>query len=1269
MSLPSFSAAAAEPGGPPSFLLKVTALIPIIKHMIASDMAHEFDNLVRANLSALNTAFFGKPFVRNRPDWYHRLIQDIFFNVADWDRNGEAKLQEFRQRNPDMSLEDHSVQAVPQVALTESRVTLSSSSRTLASTSPTWTEFIETASPINFAGGSMTETGLLDQSDETYIFSFRCDDTAFHDVFNILYDESHQNPPTISMLDIVRHFENGLWRSIAYQIQINCEGRTQVMNDDMKLFGPIQVNEKPQGRMPRSFPENFFYEYLPSSIVVDEVSHSSLARLCMSFKASYPHFLATERRHRRTAALRFARKMFFSHKLIIKVAPLTPSGPSVPSSSSTASEEVRPTMMERRFCRFLAWSYSPSRRIYPFIPKKLVEMACGKMDSSCIGVHSLMKKIAAGFAHFSNTIKDVPHGVLLWGPPGTGKTHIVSLINEYMDVYPVCPDLASGDFNRPYQGLSEAMVNDIRERALTVPWQLVSLAIDEIDGLAPSRDGAQSSGNKTDLLSVVLSIVGGNRNTLNLLLLGSTNRFDKMDEAFRRRLPLKYFVGKPNFRSRVDWILWRMVVDKLPFGLVWNQPSAASSASTSSNRLVPLPASFGLDGEEEDEDLLALLKEDEQLRMQFGLKMAPTQDSMTPKDAVSRGQAMMEWQGYEAMSEVVNMLASLTTNFSHDAMRRLLSDFAVYRMDPTKNNFKDPILSPEVCDFALETARAERIYLGNALVPELLRAVTGLRHRIRSRNPSPSNADSQIRPLSKLIPDLRRLNNLKRLLIELHVQPSTSSPLHIIPQVHCLFSNFISADILLRIVQNVTQTSGPNEFVDAVEYLTRLGILNKEGYSYPLWEKHLADLKAGFDAEWTSEIPRGLLSVSDSTTLRDAMVSLIYCAEFISNCTEDVPSRLSSSPDPQHICMKALKMLATHHPASQTLLEGIRLNNLSGSSDRIFKHIAILLLHSRAIIAYMIELAKSKTAHEPFVRRYGLQASQTESGLSLQDILAYCIDFGDKFEVDVVNLVDSEALVAAERLTPDQAESYLSTLLEESREYESSLTILNLSSVAGLSKSYESATAGTVLRSIAMDRRDSTLDGMKYTYSIQRPAALEKMLNWFYTKDDATKHWVVAVSDDAHLSSRLRSKFSTFEWPLTSEEDAIIKKEKGDEKMCFRCRLQYKESENKDDSCTGHPGRPSFRRPGATGAQPIDLDQQHPWDKVVDLQTLQKTLKDHNLSDDAMFDPQVSFWTCCRKSLYDTCLFHQKHASSAEEAKQNDPTQTKASKNARAASS
>lgn len=70
--------------------------------------------------------------------------------------------------------------------------------------------------------------------------------------------------------------------------------------------------------------------------------------------------------------------------------------------------------------------------------------------------------------------------------------------------------MAAGDFNKGIVGDSERMLNEIAERAKTIPWEMCVLLIDEIDTLAPNRmSGNSNSKGGESLLGVLLAILDG----------------------------------------------------------------------------------------------------------------------------------------------------------------------------------------------------------------------------------------------------------------------------------------------------------------------------------------------------------------------------------------------------------------------------------------------------------------------------------------------------------------------------------------------------------------------------------------------------------------------------------------------------------------------------------------------------------------------------------------------------------------------------------------
>jgi SpoVK/Ycf46/Vps4 family AAA+-type ATPase len=83
--------------------------------------------------------------------------------------------------------------------------------------------------------------------------------------------------------------------------------------------------------------------------------------------------------------------------------------------------------------------------------------------------------------------------------------------------------------------------------AAAQPHRATILVIDEVDSLARSRGGSNAGGtSKTDVLNVLLGLIGGASDVSNLFIVGCTNFKGAIDNAFLRcgRIELHYFLGK-----------------------------------------------------------------------------------------------------------------------------------------------------------------------------------------------------------------------------------------------------------------------------------------------------------------------------------------------------------------------------------------------------------------------------------------------------------------------------------------------------------------------------------------------------------------------------------------------------------------------------------------------------------------------------------------------------------------------------------------------------
>ncbi|KAH8175507.1 ATPase family associated with various cellular activities (AAA) domain-containing protein [Sarocladium implicatum] len=142
-------------------------------------------------------------------------------------------------------------------------------------------------------------------------------------------------------------------------------------------------------------------------------------------------------------------------------------------------------------------------------------------------------------------------GVLLWGPPGCGKTLVAQAVaNEAQASFILVkgPELLN-----KYVGESERGVRDLFERARSSTPCI--LFFDEIDALVPSRDakGTEASNRVVNALLTELDGVGDRSG---IFVIGTTNRPGMIDEAMLRpgRLSERLLVDLPTEDERVDII-------------------------------------------------------------------------------------------------------------------------------------------------------------------------------------------------------------------------------------------------------------------------------------------------------------------------------------------------------------------------------------------------------------------------------------------------------------------------------------------------------------------------------------------------------------------------------------------------------------------------------------------------------------------------------------------------------------------------------------------
>ncbi|TNV84877.1 hypothetical protein FGO68_gene4338 [Halteria grandinella] len=214
----------------------------------------------------------------------------------------------------------------------------------------------------------------------------------------------------------------------------------------------------------------------------------------------------------------------------------------------------------RGFYKFLLY-FIEEQVCYPQLEREDLRKAKQEICQKFIGCEKFLDKFSHKLDIFSSSIYPSSKGILLFGPPGTGKSAITNAFCEASGFRYVCTPLAAGELKKGIVGDSQRTINEMRARANLVPWDLLFCLIDEIDCLVPDRNAQNASNTDSDLISVILSTMDGVNCTPNLKFVASTNHLSKMDDAFLRREEIQLFLGNPSMKDRQQWIIQKFLQD------------------------------------------------------------------------------------------------------------------------------------------------------------------------------------------------------------------------------------------------------------------------------------------------------------------------------------------------------------------------------------------------------------------------------------------------------------------------------------------------------------------------------------------------------------------------------------------------------------------------------------------------------------------------------------------------------------------------------------
>ena len=145
---------------------------------------------------------------------------------------------------------------------------------------------------------------------------------------------------------------------------------------------------------------------------------------------------------------------------------------------------------------------------------------------------------------------EAPHGILLFGPPGCGKTMLMKALANELKVEMItikCSDIMSKWYGESETKLAE-LFETAKERRPAI------IFFDDLEAMAKHRDMYAGDDVTPRLLSILLSELDGMDNAAGIILVGTTNKPELIDPALLRpgRFDKVIYVSPPGVEERVE---------------------------------------------------------------------------------------------------------------------------------------------------------------------------------------------------------------------------------------------------------------------------------------------------------------------------------------------------------------------------------------------------------------------------------------------------------------------------------------------------------------------------------------------------------------------------------------------------------------------------------------------------------------------------------------------------------------------------------------------
>lgn len=153
----------------------------------------------------------------------------------------------------------------------------------------------------------------------------------------------------------------------------------------------------------------------------------------------------------------------------------------------------------------------------------------------------------------------IPNGMLLYGPPGCGKTFFAERMAEEIgfNYYQIKPSDVQSKWVNASQENIKNLFDEARENAPSI------IFIDELDALVPNRNNSSVNHMNTSAVNEFLAQMN-NCGEDGVFIVGATNRPDTIDPAILRagRLDKIIYLPPPDFEARE--LMFKLYLDKRP---------------------------------------------------------------------------------------------------------------------------------------------------------------------------------------------------------------------------------------------------------------------------------------------------------------------------------------------------------------------------------------------------------------------------------------------------------------------------------------------------------------------------------------------------------------------------------------------------------------------------------------------------------------------------------------------------------------------------------